>query len=146
MHLQLVTYSVHIPPLADPFCTLYTFCYLSLWSYLPMLIYFLKLSPLYLRQSARTSVDLFGTRTSGDLICVGIIFNGLFCTQFPPHFDLYFIRTTSSRPSLYTIDLYGLFCIFISWWSYLYIFYGLVHLRLVTYSVHIPPLVELFCT
>ncbi len=141
MHAQLVNYFVHIPPLADPFSTLYTFCYLCLCNYLSMLIYFLKLPP-YLRQCARTSGEIFGTRTSGDLICAGKCFYGLFCTHITPFW-----------PIFYTYHLFKTYFVHY-WliWSILYIyflvvlFYGAVHLRLVTYSVHIPPLVDLFST
>ena len=62
-------------------------------------------------------------------------------------FDLNSISTTSSWPSLSTSDFYDLLCFFTSpWWAHIYIFYGYVHVPLLTYSVQILSLGDLFCT
>ncbi len=109
MHLQLVTNSVHIPPLADPFSTFYTFCYLGLCNYLPMLIYFLKLLPPYLRQCERTSGEILGTRTFGDLIYTGKLFDGLFCTQISPFYTYHLLKTEFVHNWFYMVYFVYLF-------------------------------------
>ena len=97
-----------------------------------MLIYFLKLPLPYLRQCARTSGEIFGTRTSGDLICVGKNFDGLFCSQIPP--VLTYI--------LYVLPLQDLVCTPLTYMVYfVYLFLGSLILWLGALTSG-----DLFCT
>ena len=69
------------------------------------------------------------------------LLDDLFSTQTFPRWRILDQNTPCTR------DYFGLFCKFISpWWAILYWSDMTVLLPLATYSVHIPPLGDLFCT
>ena len=89
------------------------------------------------------SVDI---TSLSDLFCRYGTFWRLILYTYFSMFDLFSTSTGSFWPSLYSSYFYGLYCLFSSpWWAHLYIFYRDVHKPLLTYSVHIPCLGDLFC-
>ena len=74
-----------------------------------------------------------------------------YSVQIPPCFDLFSISTTSSWPSLYTLVTFMALYVYLLLLGELMftwvIFYDYMGKKpLVTYSVHLPPLIDLFCT
>ena len=155
---HLMTYSVHIPPYVDLFSisttsslpTLYTRNFYGL--YLSIYFYLVSLCLhewYFMTTCERTTDDLFCTLTSSYRPIL-YIWNFLiyYFLHKPPHVDLFFLNTISSWPVFYTSDLIWLILLIYSFLVslFLQILRLHMHVLLVTYSVHMPFLGDLFCT
>ena len=142
-----LTYSLLVPHPLDLVCTVVALLF-SLFAS-PWWAYHHVIDILWLR--ALTSGDLFCTYPlSWWLFLFKMSHSMAYSVYIPPCVYLFYISTTSSWPSLYTPNFYGLICLFTSTWrAYVYvsdILWLHADVPLVTYSVHLPPLIDLFCT
>ena len=119
MHVPLGTYSVHIRPLGDLFCTYGTFWLFTLYTYLPTL-------------------EVFSITTTS-------LWHILYTRDFSAYMWTFLWWPILYT---YISDFYGLFCSFSSPWWALPERYSrtIMRLSLVPYSVHMPPFGDLFCT
>ena len=121
VHVNLVTYSVNT---TSSWLSLYT-------SDVNSLLFSLFASPWWAYHHV---IDILWLRalTSGDLFCTYLLswwrilfirnHSMAYSVHIPPCVDLFSISTTSSWPSLYTRNFYGLICLFIYTWYTLFIY------------------------
>ena len=145
-------YSVHIPPCVDLFSISITSSWPSLYSrnfyglYLFIYLVSFCLHEWYFMTTC--------WRITGDLFCTPsfsyrpILYIWKFLIDYvlhkPPHVDLFFLSTISSWPMFNTSDL--IWPILLTYSSLVSLFLHILwHVLLVTYSVHIPFLGDLFC-
>ena len=164
MYVPLVTYSVHIPPLGNLFCTYGRFWRLFCTYTFPCLSYSLQVARLhsysytsdfcglfyfllktYHIMTAHVPLVMYSVHIPrlGDLFCTYGIFWWLFVyIPAPPTWKYHHFMSSF----IYYCLLWSFLYIYFFLMSFLYGWYLHLDIPLVTYSVHVPSLGDLFST